>query len=180
VARCFPTLRAEDTIVDVGGGDGELLNAVLALNKQARVTMIDISPRVGTSLSPEIRERVTYLPGTSIRDYIAQGHPAPNVAIVGDVVHHVPPALRRQFFADLLDLFAGRPGRLVIKDVEPGSLMATAAYWGDRYISGDKTARFLGAVEMKSLVIATLPSARITDTPLFQRNPPNYCLIVDT
>lgn len=180
VARCFPTLGADDVVVDVGGGDGGLLDAVLAQNPQARATMIDISPRLGGSLRPETRARVTLLPGVSVRAYIAAGHPRPTVAIVGDVVHHVPPAERPRFFADLHDLLAGRPARLVLKDVEPGSFVALASYLADRYVSGDKTVSLVDAAQMKALVAAAFPAARLTDTPLIERNPPNYCFVVET
>jgi hypothetical protein len=58
--------------------------------------------------------------------------------------------------------------------------VATAAWLGDRYISGDPVARFLGESDMRALITAAFPAATIQATELIRRSPPNYSLVVTT
>jgi hypothetical protein len=139
--------------------------------------MIDLSPKIGASLAPECRARVEILPGTSIADYRRSGRPKPDLVLVCDVIHHVPPPDRAGFFADVRDLVEGHAASLVVKDVEPGSFRATLSFLADRYVSGDKKVKLVGAEEMVSLVRAAFPAASYERTRLLDVDRPNYCLV---
>lgn len=177
VIDSFPAPAPAARVLDIGGGDGEVMKLYFERHPQARVTMCDLRKEIGQSLTADQRRQVELLPGTSIRDLAARGGHAPDIVILSDVVHHVPPAARDQFFSDLCALLAGRAAVLVIKDLEPGPLRATFAYLTDRFISGDPHVQQLGQAEMIRLVERAFPGCTCRRTELFERDPPNYSLV---
>src|SRR5687768_9608190 len=91
-------LPANADVLDIGGGDGELLNRLFALRSDVRVTMVDIAPSVGRFLLPRFHERVRLLPGTTIQAHLqALGAAMYDAAMVVDVMHHIPQAQREAF-----------------------------------------------------------------------------------
>jgi len=177
VAEAIPPIPEGATVLDIGGGDGDLLNLVLPRSPGVRVTMIDLSSSIGAWLAPELRSRVEILPATSVRDFSEMGRQAPDVILLSDVVHHVPAGARREFFDDIARLVRGGRTRLVIKDVEPGGLCSKMLYLMDRYISGDKDVQFLSREEMQQLVRESMPVDAVEETGLLLKNPPNYALV---
>jgi cyclopropane fatty-acyl-phospholipid synthase-like methyltransferase len=177
VAEGFPRLPEGAHILDVGGGDGELMNYLLPLNPGVQATLIDIIPNLGEWIAPELRSRVDLLPNTSVTDLAAREHTHPDLVILSDVVHHVPMAERARLFEDLRGLLDGKATKLVIKDVEPGSWRSKVLYLADRYITGDPNVEFLPRTEMRRLVEGVFPGATCLETNLFSRNAPNYCLV---
>ncbi len=177
VAAVIPALPPGSRILDIGGGDGDLLNLVLPRNPGVSVTMIDLSPTIGAWLAPELRQRVEIMPSTSVRQFSEKGQPAPDLILLSDVVHHVPVGARTEFMADISRLVSGGAARLVIKDVEPGGLRSKLLYLMDRHISGDKNVEFLSRREMTRLVEDNMPVASVVETALLGRNPPNYALV---
>lgn len=175
VAASFPQLPRQASILEVGGGDGQLLNALLARFGDAHATMIDISPRIGTGLHKALLARVRLSPNTSIRQYVERGHPPPDLISVCDVVHHIPAEHRVRFFADLRPLI-GPDTLLVVKDIRPGTPRAYLSYLADRYISGDLTVSLLDEAALEALVKSAIPGLVAERTPLYQRDAPNYAL----
>jgi 2-polyprenyl-3-methyl-5-hydroxy-6-metoxy-1,4-benzoquinol methylase len=175
VAASFPNLPRRASILEVGGGDGQLLNALLARFPEAHATMIDISPRLGDALDKKLLARVQLHPSTSIRQYIERGHPPPDVISVCDVVHHVQPDQRVRFFSDLRPLI-GPDTLLVVKDIRPGSPRAYLSYVADRYISGDREVSLLNEDELEALVKSAIPGVQATRTPLHEQDAPNYAI----
>jgi len=177
VARSIPRLPENAHLLDIGGGDGDLLNYILELNPTARVTMIDLAAGIGAWVRPELREHVEVLPQTSIADYVKLGRPAPDAILLSDVVHHVPVDARDEFFRDLAGLFRSNPPILIVKEVAPGSIRAKILFWMDRYVSGDRNVRFLSPDELEQLVGKSLSVGGVESTDLLQHNPPNYALV---
>jgi hypothetical protein len=176
VAASFPELPRRASILEVGGGDGQLLNALLARYPSAHATMIDISPQLGGALDRALLARVRLLPNTSIRKYVERGYPPPDLISVCDVVHHVPPAQRVRFFADLRPLIG--PGTtLVVKDIRPGSARAYLSYLADRYVSGDRGVRLLDEDALEALVKSAIPGVQAERTALYEQDAPNYALV---
>lgn len=168
----FPTLPDNAHLLDVGGGDGYLLDLLLRKHPQWRVTMTDLAPRIGLSLSEETRPRVRMCPGTPASEAIAAHGPF-DAVLLSDVLHHVPPAIRPGLLAELAP--ALKPGVvLCIKDVEPGSPRSVLGEWSDRYVSGDKNVEQLSVREVRRLVAEQLPGLVDEDTPMYQRDAPNY------
>lgn len=179
VADSVPPLPPDAQILDVGGGDGAVLNVILGRHPQARATMIDLAPRIGASLQPDRVERVRMLPGTSLLDYAATDHPRPDLVLISDVIHHVPVAARPQFFADLRAVVGAAPVSIFVKDIEPGFLRAKASYLADRYVSGDKQVELIGERALKDLLSRTFPGATLRSTDLMERDGPNYAVICE-
>jgi hypothetical protein len=175
VVDCIPPLAPDATVLEIGGGDGQLMNALLARHPGLRATLIDIHPTVGQALLPQLRDRVVCLPSTRVAEYRPPSPPA--LIILSDVVHHIATADRPQFFSELAPLMANRRTILAIKEVRPGSLKAMLALAADHHISGERQVRFLGEAELQQLVEAAMPGIGHRDTNLVERDPPNYCLL---
>jgi trans-aconitate methyltransferase len=176
VAASFPPLPRYARVLEVGGGDGQLLNALLARFPDAHATMIDIAPELGGALAPALLARVDLLPNTSVREYAARGRPQPDVITVCDVVHHIPPEHRVRFFADLRELI-GPTTMLVVKDIRPGTPRAYLSYLADRYISGDRNTSLLDEAALEALVKSAIPGLAAERTPLYDRDAPNYAIV---
>lgn len=147
-------------VLDVGGGDGTMIDAVLRLRPDVTATMIDLSPSIGRFLSGSVCDRVTLLPGVALAGYL--GYPA-DVVLLSDVLHHVPREQRADFLAEAEALV--RPGGcMIVKDVEPGGMCAWLGLMADRYISGDRHVSLVAACDLIGMVegvprIALLQSA---------------------
>jgi 2-polyprenyl-3-methyl-5-hydroxy-6-metoxy-1,4-benzoquinol methylase len=177
VIDSFPAPAPGAAVLDIGGGDGELINVFLARHPEARVTMIDLKPQLGGAIRADLRSRVEILAGTSIRDLVTRAAGPFEMIILSDVIHHIPAAARPAFFRDLGDLVGARAATIVIKDIDPGSFRSTMSYLADRYISGDRNVQLTGQSEMVELVRATFPAAVARPTRLVEVDAPNYCLV---
>jgi 2-polyprenyl-3-methyl-5-hydroxy-6-metoxy-1,4-benzoquinol methylase len=179
VAAHLPAMPPGALILDVGGGDGALIDAFLERQPMARVTMIDLKGDLGNAVRPALRERLEILPGTSIRAYAALGRRPPDLVIVSDVVHHIPPPLRAAFFRDLRELLAGHACKVAVKDIAPGGFRARLSYLADRFISGDRQVSLVAPADLAALVCQVFPRGTCTPTELRRRDAPNYCLVFD-
>ena len=177
VADCFPETAQGAQLLDVGSGDGELLNLILGRRPGLRATMVDLAPSTGIALRPELRDRVRLLPATSLAAYRALGEAPPDLILLSDVLHHVPPAARERFLAEIAAIVGERPVRLVVKEVAPGSLRARLGRIADRWVSGDRNVQLIAPDELRALVAQSIPRLRAHDTPLLERDPPNYCVV---
>ncbi len=176
VARAIGHLDRGTLVLDVGGGDGELVNLLLACNPGVRFTMLDVSADVGGGVLPEYRERVTIMPCTRMVDYSGRGLPIPDVVLISDVVHHVPPGQRLAFFGELRVLLDGHECSMFVKDVQPGYFRSSLGYLADRWVSGDRQVSLVSREEIADVVREVFPDARCSETDLFSTDRPNYCL----
>ncbi len=164
-------------VLDIGGGDGEPLNHLLALRPDLRVTTLDPAPVVGQWIETCFDAQVTRLPRTSLAQYLDANRPAPDVVLIADVLHHIPPAAR-PLFLDSLSLLLQRVPRLriVVKDVEPRSWRALLGYWSDRYITGDPGVSLISSDHLARLFEEALGPLCREDTNLFATDRPNYAI----
>src|SRR4029077_20835885 len=94
-AAALATVIPRDAhLLDIGGGDGEPLNHLLAARGDLRVTTLDPGPVVGQWIERCFEERVTRLPRTSLADYVVAGRPDPDAILIADVLHHIPASAR--------------------------------------------------------------------------------------
>lgn len=164
-------------LLDVGGGDGEPLNHLLALRADIRITTLEPGPAVGMWIETRFESRVMRLPRTTLADYLAAGRPDPDAILIADVVHHVPEAARAEFLRGLKPLLERAPRlRIIVKDVEPGSWRALLGYWSDRFISGDAGVSPISRRRLIALLQETLGPLRHEETNLFQSDRPNYAI----
>jgi hypothetical protein len=167
-------------VLDVGGGDGEPLDRLLALRPDIRVTTIDVSPRVGDWISSEHGDRVERHPATTLVDHLGSEAPLPDVLLLADVMHHVPPAQRPGFLGAVASLLKRRPGlRIVVKDVEPGHWRARLGYLSDRYVTGDANVDPVSREAMVRMFVTACGPLRWREAPLRELDPPNYVLVLE-
>lgn len=164
-------------LLDIGGGDGQPLNHLLALRPDLRVTTLDPAPVVGQWVEARFEGQVTRLPGTGLADYLAAGRADPDAILIADVLHHIPEALRTGFLGSIRVLLERVPNLwIIVKDVEPGSWRASLGYWSDRYITGDRNVSLVSRDRLARLFAEELGPLRRKDTGLFETDKPNYAI----
>jgi hypothetical protein len=164
-------------VLDVGGGDGEPINHLLALRPDLRITTLDPGPVVGQWINARFSGRVTRLPGMDLAEYLAEGRPDPDAILIADVLHHVPEAARAGFLGSVRTLLDRVPHlRIIVKDVEPGSWRALLGNWSDRYITGDKGVRPISREHLARLFEQAFGPLRCENTNLFEVDRPNYAI----
>jgi cyclopropane fatty-acyl-phospholipid synthase-like methyltransferase len=163
-------------ILDIGGGDGEVINQILTIRKDLKVTMIDLSPVIGNSLSSSVRARVKILPETSVKDLENRNDIEFNTVIISDVIHHIPPTMRENFFLDIRSVcsLANHPVLIIIKDVQPGTLVSYMGYFSDRFISGDKNVSLTAQSELQNQLSSVFNPQKFNNTKLLEIDSPNY------
>jgi hypothetical protein len=164
-------------VLDIGGGDGDHLNHLLALRPDLRITTLDPKPVVGEWIEARFESRVTRFPATSLTEYLALGRAEPDAILIADVMHHIPKASRETFLDSIRILLERVPHlRIIIKDVEPGSWRARLGVWSDRYITGDLDVSLISRENLVRLFYERLGPLRREDTNLFETDQPNYAI----
>jgi hypothetical protein len=165
-------------LLDVGGGDGQPLNHLLALRSDLMITTLDPAPVVGQWIEGRFDSRVTRLPGTSLAEYVSSGRADPDALLIADVMHHIPQSARSSFLLSVRVLLERMPRlRIIVKDVEPGHWRALLGYWSDRYITGDRNVCPISSDNMTRLFEEALGPLRREDTSLFKTDSPNYAIV---
>lgn len=169
-------------VLDIGGGDGELLNRILARRPNVSFTMIDISTNLGAALLEHHRSKVQCLPGVSIRQYLdhhmGKTSAHPQCVLISDVLHHVPVQVRTSFLSDLQELFRNTRATMLFKDFEPGYFRSWLGYLSDRFVSGDRQVAFLSRSELRTFIRKAFGNVDISETMLFLVDKPNYLIVV--
>jgi hypothetical protein len=165
-------------VLDVGGGDGQPINHLLALRSDLMITTLDPAPIVGQWIEERFAGRVTRLPATSLAEYLLGGHNDPDVILISDVMHHIPETARHSFLASVSVLLQRVPDlRIIVKDVEPAYWRALLGYWSDRYVTGDRHVSLISRDDMAALLQAALGPLRRENTNLFNTDCPNYAMV---
>jgi hypothetical protein len=159
-------------VLDIGGGDGALVERLLNRRPDLAVTMCDLAPVIGTFLSEANRAKVELLPATDLADVTGLY----DAVTISDVIHHVPVGLRDGFFkslADSCERWACR--KIILKDIEPGGIRATLSLLADRHITGDKHVVLFSRSDFAIMAERCFPKARRSSaTPDW----PNYCEVL--
>lgn len=156
-------------ILDIGGGDGALVDRLLDRRSDLFVTMCDLAPKIGTFLSAANQPRVQLLPATDFT--VIDG--TFDFVTVSDVIHHVPLEDRDSFFGLLADHCRKWQCRnLIVKDIEPGSARASLAKWTDWYISGEKQVIPFSRADFADIAKRHFPEGRHVS---MMPDMPNYC-----
>lgn len=164
-------------LLDIGGGDGEPLNHLLALRPDLQITTLDPGPVVGQWIEERFEGRVIRLARTSLADYLAAGRPDPDAILIADVLHHIPNAERTGFLVSVRVLLDRVPRmRIIVKDVEPGSWRALLGYWSDRHITGDLGVSPISREYLARLFDEAFGPLRCENTNLFEADRPNYAI----
>jgi hypothetical protein len=177
VAACIPDLGQDAVLLDVGGGDGAILNALLDRQPTMHVVAVDLAEDIGSMVRPDLLGRVDLHPGTSVRQLGEATGRQYAAAFLSDVLHHVPPAEREELLRDILEVLGGGSRTLIVKDIIPQGARSALAFWADRNISGDRGVQAISPAELVDLVRVVWPEAQVAHTPLADVDFPNYCLV---
>jgi hypothetical protein len=171
-------LPANAHVLDVGGGDGEPLNHLLARRADLRITTIDPGDGVGRWIEAGYAARVTCLPRTTLEAYLASRRVQPDALLIADVMHHIPVDARHAFLKNVLTLLERKPAlRIVVKDVEPGFVRSVLGYWSDRYVTGDRSVSPISRKDLVALFESVLGHLQHVEARLFADDRPNYVLV---
>ena len=161
--------------LDVGGGDGAVARLVLRKRPDVRITIVDPAGAPGSFIDAALDERVELRAGAVLAD-VSAGESF-DAVMINDVVHHVPPASRPAFFADLADMCRRTGCRLLlIKDIQPGGWRARLALWSDLYVTADRGVVQIAADQMKAALEAAFGRDAIRSCDLATPDFPNYLL----
>jgi len=180
VAACVPELPAGGEILDIGGGDGALLDRILHVQPHVRATLVDQSPSVGLSISDRNRERVRMLASRNVAECPALGIPAPHAVVIADVLHHVPPGERLGFLCEVAEFGRASLRFLVVKEVAPEGWRARLGLLSDWYVTGDRHVELIPPEELVPLVLEAFPGFVARATRLLERDSPNYCIVFES
>jgi 2-polyprenyl-6-hydroxyphenyl methylase/3-demethylubiquinone-9 3-methyltransferase len=155
VAEVAPGAR---DILEVGCGEGAVLERLAQAYPEARLTGIDITPKVGRLFRGD-RSRVNFRQET-IQQFAAEPPGRFDLVVISDVVHHVPWEMHTEFLREAFRPL--RPGGVfVLKDWERRrNLIHPIGYFSDRVLTGD-TIRYRTAAEFRELIAAAVGPGRI-------------------
>jgi 2-polyprenyl-3-methyl-5-hydroxy-6-metoxy-1,4-benzoquinol methylase len=152
LARLAQEIRAEgpaNAIVEVGCGEGSLTEEIAKCFPQSAITGIDITPRIGRLYRGD-PARVVFRQA-SVDELAASAAATYDLAVLADVLHHVPPAQHLPLLQGIRRLVRSG-GRLVVKDWELIRGVPHALAWlGDRFLTGDHV-HFLRAAQLRELI----------------------------
>lgn len=150
LGSAFPARR----ILEVGCGDGQMAQQLMAQFPRATYVGLDIAPEVGRLYDGD-RDAATFL-SESTSAYLRRSPQPFDLVLLIDVVHHVPDPDRDELFRDIRELT--RPdGHYVVKDWDPTRTIGNAAaHVADRLVSGTQIS-FLTGAQLRQRISRVLP-----------------------
>lgn len=149
VARLKHWVPQAANILEVGCGEGAMTERLAMHYPDARITAIDITPRLGRLFrGPD--ERVTFR-RVPVETIAAEQPDAYGLVILSDVIHHVPVPARSSLLRAIRTTLAP-DGQFIFKE---WTRSATPVHWlceaSDRFLTGDDVS-YLTADEARGLV----------------------------
>lgn len=137
------------SILEIGCGEGAVTQRLAVLYPQARITGIDITPRLGRLYNGE-RGRIDFRQVSA--ETVAAEHPGSfDLVLLGDVLHHVPLAARRSLLSAARETLAP-DGHFVFKEwLRSRTPIHWACTASDRYLTGDDVS-YLSKTEAEDLI----------------------------
>lgn len=171
----LPHLPHNARILDIGGGDGELLNHLLRARPDLSIDMVDIAPVVGKFIQPDHTGNVRRFTQTPV-EKLPPENAGYDIALISDVMHHLPAEYRETFLQSIRARLRN-DGCLLIKDIEPGHAISSLSLFCDMYVSGDRGVSLISLQELESLCERLEPIS-MSEIGLLEMDRPNYALRV--
>jgi 2-polyprenyl-3-methyl-5-hydroxy-6-metoxy-1,4-benzoquinol methylase len=145
-------------ILEVGCGEGAVLERLATAYPAATLVGIDITPRLGRLFRGDAAR--TSFRNVTIQDYARENPGRFDLAVVADVIHHVPWEIHGEFLR--ATAAALKPdGVLMLKDWERrGNMIHPVCRMTDSCITGDDV-RYLTAEEFRALITDTFGAGKI-------------------
>lgn len=135
-------------LLDLGGGDGAVLNKLLKSASPTLVYFIDPTPSAGMMVTyPNVIKKS----GFYLHEVKEIQDLSFDLILLVDVLHHVQPEMRKELLVRALNRLSST-GSLLIKEVEPKGFRSKLTYWADVYISKDPVVSFLSLKDLTKLI----------------------------
>ena len=160
VARMRAWKPSASRILEVGCGEGAVTERLAVAYPDARITAIDITPRVGR-LYDGSRDKVRFMQ-TTVQEIAATDPGQFDFVVLADVLHHVPMELREGLL-DAVRKTLAPGGVLVFKDWERNSTpIHWLGYLSDRWLTGDRIV-YMRREEMRKRLSTSFGATAIVD-----------------
>lgn len=139
-------------ILELGCGEGAVIERLAKTFPKANLTGIDISPKVGRMFQGD-SSRVIFKQ-QNIKNFASENLASFDFLVISDVMHHIPWEHHKEILMDARK--ALKPGGyLVLKDWERNTtVIHLLCYLSERYITGDHV-RYKTADELRALIEET-------------------------
>jgi len=145
-------------ILEVGCGEGAVTQRLSAAYPDAKITAIDISPRVGR-LYRGLLNDVRFV-RCGVQEIAARESGQYDLVVLSDVLHHVPLELRQGILDSVRTVLAPK-GTFVFKDWQRNN---TPIHWlcyaSDRWLTGDRIS-YMTRNEMRECLALTFGEAAL-------------------
>jgi len=151
---------AGSQILEVGCGEGAIIELLADIFPTAQITGIDITPRIGRLFKGDLR-RVSFRKQT-IKDFSSENYGRFDLVVINDVLHHIAPEMHKEFLRDTQKSLK-KGGVLLLKDWKRSKTpIHIFSFLMERYITGDKVC-YLSSDELRGLLIDVFGAACIKD-----------------
>lgn len=160
LARQIRKWAPAEEILEVGCGEGALTERLAGAYPEARLTGIDITPKVGRMFAGD-ESRVTFKVQT-IGDFAATSPRSVDLLVISDVLHHVPWEMHKSFLEESRQ--AIRPGGfMVFKDwARTSTPIHYLCHFTDVFITGDRV-RHRTVPQHRELILEVFGDGSIID-----------------
>jgi 2-polyprenyl-3-methyl-5-hydroxy-6-metoxy-1,4-benzoquinol methylase len=151
---------AASKILEVGCGEGAVTERLRTSYPNAKITAIDITPRIGR-LYRGARREVEFIQ-SGIQE-IAEKEPGRyDFVVLSDVLHHVPINLRQELLNSIRIVLAPQ-GTFIFKDWQRNHApIHWLCYASDRFLTGDHI-HYMTRLEMRRFLTISFGSGAIVD-----------------
>lgn len=136
-ARRIASLGEPGLVVEIGCGEGALVDALARVLPRTRFVGVDVSPQVGRLFRGDVsRVRFACADATAVaHEYAGRA----DLVLVCDVMHHAPPVAQHALWDAAARLVRPSAGRLILKEwVKNGTPVHHLGWVSDRFITGDR------------------------------------------
>ena len=167
--------NASTNILDVGGGDGAVLKAIIERFNPEVCTFVDPTESAGRMLKGM---NVELFKGTYLHEIQPKLQAKYQIILLVDVLHHVHSTARENLILECLKHLS-KDGKLIIKEIGKRGIRSKLTLWADVYISRDPVVDFLSDDELRKIIGVLDPTLLISTFENYNnRDFPNYCLSV--
>jgi 2-polyprenyl-3-methyl-5-hydroxy-6-metoxy-1,4-benzoquinol methylase len=145
-------------ILEVGCGEGAVTRRLNATYADAKITAIDITPRVGRLYRGSL-DNVRFIQ-CGVQEIAAKESGQYDLVVLSDVLHHVPCEFRQELL-DAIRASLAPKGTFIFKDWQRNHApIHWLCYASDRWLTGDRIS-YMTRIEMRQLLALAFGEAAL-------------------